>query len=181
MKNADVPASIHRCGLGIGWRGGSALRDGLTGHAEELYEDIGKSDWITRGTRGGQFAWERGPYYAKGLLSLAFALDDAELKARAKKWVDAYIASQRENGDFGPKNRNWWANMIVLWTLRDWCEATGAPRVVPFLERYFAFRASAIIRARRPTARPSTRHPVGNRAIPCESTSARCMKWPQSS
>ena len=118
-------------------------RDGLTGHAEELYEDIGKSDWITRGTRGGQFAWERGPYYAKGLLSLAFALDDAELKARAKKWVDAYIASQRENGDFGPKNRNWWANMIVLWTLRDWCEATGDPRVVPFLERYFAFQRAA--------------------------------------
>ena len=48
-------------------------RDGLTGHAEELYEDIGKSDWITRGTRGGQFAWERGPYYAKGLLSKPFA------------------------------------------------------------------------------------------------------------
>ena len=118
-------------------------RDGLTGHAEELYEDIGKSDWITRGTRGGQFAWERGPYYAKGLLSLAFALDDAKLKARAKKWVDAYIASQRENGDFGPKNRNWWANMIVLWTLRDWCEATGDPRVVPFLERYFAFQRTA--------------------------------------
>ena len=118
-------------------------RDGLTGHAEELYEDIGKSDWITRGTRGGQFAWERGPYYAKGLLSLAFALDDAELKARAKKWLDAYIASQRENGDFGPKNRNWWANMIVLWTLRDWCEATGDPRVVPFLERYFAFQRTA--------------------------------------
>ena len=118
-------------------------RDGLTGHAEELYEDIGKSDWITRGTRGGQFAWERGPYYAKGLLSLAFALDDAKLKARAKKWVDAYIASQRENGDFGPKNRNWWANMIVLWTLRDWCEATGDPRVVPFLERYFAFQRAA--------------------------------------
>ena len=118
-------------------------RDGLTGHAEELYEDIGKSDWITRGTRGGQFAWERGPYYAKGLLSLAFALDDAELKARAKKWVDAYNASQRENGDFGPKNRNWWANMIVLWTLRDWCEATGDPRVVPFLERYFAFQRAA--------------------------------------
>ena len=118
-------------------------RDGLTGHAEELYEDIGKSDWITRGTRGGQFAWERGPYYAKGLLSLAFALDDAKLKARAKKWVDAYIASQRENGDFGPKNRNWWANMIVLWTLRDWCEATDDPRVVPFLERYFAFQRTA--------------------------------------
>jgi hypothetical protein len=118
-------------------------RDGLTGAAEDLYEDIGKSDWLTGGNRGGQFAWERGPYYAKGLTSLAFALDDAKLKARAKKWIDSYLASQRDNGDFGPKERNWWANMIVLWTLRDWCEATGDARVVPFLERYFAFQRKA--------------------------------------
>ena len=118
-------------------------RDGLTGHAEELYEDIGKSDWLTGGKRGGQFAWERGPYYAKGLTALAFALDDSTLKAKAKRWIEAYLASQRENGDFGPKNRNWWANMIVLWTLRDWCEATGDARVVPFMERYFAFQRKA--------------------------------------
>ena len=115
-------------------------RDGLTGNAGLLYEDIGKSDWLTGGKRGGQFAWERGPYYAKGLVALAFALDDAELKARAKKWIDAFIASQRSDGDFGPKNRNWWANMLALWALRDWCEATGDERVVPFLERYFAFQ-----------------------------------------
>ena len=115
-------------------------RDGLTGHAEELYVDIGKSDWLTGGKRGGQFAWERGPYYAKGLVALAFALDDAELKARARRWIDAFLASQRANGAFGTKDRNWWANMIVLWTLRDWYEATGDARVVPFMERYFAFQ-----------------------------------------
>lgn len=115
-------------------------RKGLTGHAEKLYVDIGESDWLTGGKRSGQFAWERGPYYAKGLVALAFALDDAELKARAKRWIDAYLASQRENGDFGPKERNWWANMIVLWTLRDWCAATGDERVVPFMEKYFAFQ-----------------------------------------
>ena len=98
--------------------------EGLTGHAEELYADIGKSDWLTGGNRGGQFAWERGPYYAKGLVALALVLDDAVLTARAKRWVDAVIASQREDGDFGPKMRNWWANMIALSMLRDW--AAGA-------------------------------------------------------
>lgn len=118
-------------------------RDGLTGHAEELYDDIGKSDWLTGGRRGGQFAWERGSYYAKGLTALAFALDDETLKGKARRWIDAYLASQRENGDFGPKKRNWWANMIALWALRDWCEATGDERVVPFLERYFAFQREA--------------------------------------
>ena len=114
--------------------------DGLTGHAEELYADIGKSDWLTGANKGGQYSWERGPYYAKGLLSHAFALDDETLKARAKKWVEAVLASQLPNGDFGPKRHNWWANMISLWMLRDWAEATDDARVVPFLERYFAFQ-----------------------------------------
>ena len=115
-------------------------RDGLTGRAEDLYVDIGESDWLTGGKRGGQFSWERGPYYAKGLVALAFALDDAGLKARAKRWIEAYLASQRPDGDIGARNRNWWANMIALWTLRDWCEATGDARVVPFMEKYFAFQ-----------------------------------------
>ena len=117
--------------------------DGLTGHAEELYDDIGKSDWLTGASVGKEFAWERGPYYAKGLVALALVLDDATLKGKARKWVDAILRSQRADGDFGPKARNWWANMIALWLLRDWCEATGDARVVPFLERYFAFQRTA--------------------------------------
>ncbi len=115
-------------------------RDGLTGHAEELYADIGKSDWLTNAGRGGEYAWERGPYYARGLVALAFALDDDGLKAKAKRWVDAALASQRANGDFGPKRRNWWANMIVLSFLRDWADATGDERIVPFMEKYFCFQ-----------------------------------------
>lgn len=118
--------------------------DGLTGHAEELYDDIGKSDWLTGANVGKEYAWERGPYYAKGLVSLAFVLDDATLKGKARRWVDAILGSQRADGDFGPKVRNWWANMIALWLLRDWCEATGDVRVVPFLERYFAFQREAV-------------------------------------
>ena len=116
---------------------------GLTGHAEELYDDIGKSDWLTGANVGKEYAWERGPYYAKGLVALALVLDDASLKAKAQKWVDAILGSQRADGDFGPKARNWWANMIALWLLRDWCEATCDVRVVPFLERYFAFQRAA--------------------------------------
>ncbi len=116
------------------------LAKGLTGHAEELYDDIGKSDWLTGGKSGGMYAWERGPYYAKGLVALALVLDDAALKAKAARWVNAILASQRENGDFGPKNRNWWANMLALNLLRDWGAATGDERIIPFLERYFRFQ-----------------------------------------
>ena len=118
-------------------------RDGITGRAEELYDDIGNSDWLTGKRRGKQYAWERGPYYAKGLVSLAFALDDDVLKARARRWVDCILASQRPDGDFGPKARNWWANMISLWLLRDWADATGDARVAPFLARYFDYQRAA--------------------------------------
>ena len=119
-------------------------RDGLTGHAEELYDDIGASDWLTNAGRGGQYAWERGPYYAKGLVALALTLDDAALKAKARRWVEAALASQRADGDFGPKKDNWWANMIVLHYLRDWAEATVDGRVEPFLRRYFAYQAARL-------------------------------------
>ena len=117
-----------------------AQAKGLTGHAEELYDDIGKSDWLTNAGRGGEFAWERGPYYARGLVALAFALDDAALKAKAKLWVDAVFSSQRETGDFGPRNDNWWANMLPLAFLSDWADATGDARVVPFMEQYFGYQ-----------------------------------------
>jgi hypothetical protein len=119
-------------------------RDGLTGHAEELYGDIGGSDWISDKKRGGQFAWERGPYYAKGLIALALVLDDPGLKAKARKWVDQVLKSQREDGDFGPKSRNWWANMIALHYLRDYCEATGDERIPPFLAKYFKFQLKTL-------------------------------------
>ena len=57
---------------------------------------------------------------------------------------DAALASQRPSGDFGPKRRNWWANMVVLSYLRDWAEATGDGRIVHFMERYFGFQKSEL-------------------------------------
>ena len=119
-------------------------RDGLTGSAETLYADIGQSDWVTGGRKGGEYAWERGPYYAKGLIPLAFLLDDAGLKEKARRWVDQVLQSQRPDGDFGPKARNWWANMIVLHYLRDYYEVTGEPRVLAFLDKYFRFQLQTL-------------------------------------
>lgn len=119
-------------------------RDGLTGSAEKLYDDIGQSDWISNEKKGGEYAWERGPYYAKGLISLAYVLDDAGLKAKSQKWIDQIIKSQRPDGDFGPKDRNWWANMIVLHYMRDYYTASNDQRVLDFLEKYFRFQLKTL-------------------------------------
>lgn len=115
-------------------------RDGLVTHADELYPDIAQSDWVTNASRGGEFSWERGPYYARGLVALALVLNDDELMRRARRWIESTLASQRPNGDFGPRDRNWWANMLSLSYLRDWAQANDDPRIVAFMQRYFAFQ-----------------------------------------
>lgn len=73
--------------------------DGLTGHLEEHWEDVGSDNgWL--GGKGE--SWERGPYYVDGLLPLAYLLEDETLIRKAMKWVEWALSSQREDGMFGP-------------------------------------------------------------------------------
>lgn len=126
--------------------------DGLTGHLEEHWPDVGPDNgWI--GGKGE--SWERGPYYVDGLLPLAYLLRDEKLIAKANRWVEWSLSSQAENGNFGPdrietvnrevdKQQDWWHYIIMLKVLTQHEEATGDARVVPFLERYFRYVRSAI-------------------------------------
>ena len=113
-------------------------REGLTGHAEELYaDDLGtNSAWLG----GSGEAWERGPYYLKGLVALAYTLDDAGLKLKAQKWIDWLLDHQRADGFLGPAaNEDWWPRMLATYALKDYYEATGDARVPVVLDRYFHY------------------------------------------
>jgi len=116
--------------------------DGLTGHLDEFWPDLSaNSAWLGGSGEG----WERGPYYLDGLLPLAYLLDDPTLKAKAQKWIDWTLQSQRPDGAIGPvKNKDWWPNMLVLKSLMQYQEATGDQRVVPFMEKYFAYQSSQL-------------------------------------
>ncbi|MCO6046454.1 glycoside hydrolase family 127 protein [Aeoliella sp. ICT_H6.2] len=117
-------------------------KQGLTGAAEQLYDAAAaNSGWL-----GGQGdGWEKAPYYVKGIVALAYTLDDKQLQQRAQKWIEWVFVSQQEDGSFGPtSNDDWWPRMIVLYYLRDYYEATGDSRVLPFLTRYFRYQLAEL-------------------------------------
>jgi hypothetical protein len=128
----------------IGW-----LRDqlriqanGLSGHLDETWADVGpNSGWLG----GTGESWERGPYYLDGLVPLAYTLADARLKAKAQKYIDWTLTHQSASGMIGPtSNDDWWPRMVMLKVLEQYQEATGDPRVLPVLSRYFAHQLDAL-------------------------------------
>jgi DUF1680 family protein len=111
--------------------------DGLTGHLDELWGDVGpNSGWLG----GTGESWERGPYFLDGLVPLAYLLRDERLIAKARPWIEWTLTHQDPDGRMGPvKNTDWWPNMVMLKALLQYQEATGDARVVPFMRRYFAY------------------------------------------
>lgn len=116
--------------------------DGQTGRLEQIWRDVGP-DNAWRGGDGDD--WERGPYYLDGLVPLAWLLGDPELKKKARAWIDAIIAGQRDDGQFGPaSNDDWWPRMVAIKAFCSYADATGDERVPLFLRRYFAFQLAQL-------------------------------------
>jgi len=116
--------------------------DGLSGHLDETWADVGpNSGWLG----GTGESWERGPYYLDGLIPLAWLLDDAALKAKAQKFIDWTLDHQAAGGMIGPaSNGDWWPRIVMMKALTQYQELTGDPRVVPVLEKYLRFQLSQL-------------------------------------
>lgn len=111
--------------------------DGLGGHLDEVWPDVGpNSGWLG----GTGECWERGPYFLDGLIPLAWQLQDQALQDKALRFLDWTITHAQPSGFFGPtSNDDWWPRMVMLKALCQYQEATNDPRVIPLLERYFSY------------------------------------------
>ena len=112
--------------------------EGLTGKLDEVWADVGpECAWL-----GGEGdGWERAPYYLDGLVSLAWALDDEALKAKCMKYIEWMLASQQENGWFGPaSNQDHWPLMVALKVLRQYFTATNDKRVLVLMDKFFKYQ-----------------------------------------
>jgi hypothetical protein len=118
--------------------------DGLGGHLDETWADVGPSSGWLGGT--GE-SWERGPYFLDGLVPLAYLLDDAKLKVKAQKYIDWTLNNQAASGMLGPRsNDDWWPRIVILKVLTQYHEATGDPRVIPAMQRYFEYQLAELPR-----------------------------------
>ena len=126
-------------------------KNGATGNLDKLYPLVmnQRNGWL--GGDGDQ--WERGPYWIDGLLPLAYLLDDKELIAKTKPWIEWAINSQQPDGYFGPSkdykyepglqrdnSRDWWPKMVMLKILKQYYSATGDKRVIALMTNYFKYQ-----------------------------------------
>lgn len=95
----------------------------------------------------GRLGWEELPYWLKGFGDLGYVLKDERIIKEARAWIDAILASQEPSGYFGPRvgktaikgKPDLWPNMPILNSLQSFYEATGDPRVIPFMLKYFRY------------------------------------------
>lgn len=89
--------------------------EGLSGNLDKIWPDIRDSRWIGSDREG----WERVPYWLDGFIPLAYLLDDEDLKARAKKYIEAILERQQADGWICPctmeerNNYDVWAAFLI--------------------------------------------------------------------
>lgn len=143
-----APLKFHPLPLGeirpAGWlqRQLRIQADGMGGHLDEFWPDVGSNSGWLGGTGEG---WERGPYFVDGLLPLAWQLNDDVLKTKAMRFVNWTLDHQAPNGMIGPSsNDDWWPRMVMVKVLAQYHDATQDPRVIRVLTRYFHHQLDAL-------------------------------------
>ena len=75
--------------------------DGLAGNLDRIWPDVRDSKW----TGGDREGWERVPYWLDGFIPLAYLLEDRDMIARARKYIDGILEGQSADGWICPCTR----------------------------------------------------------------------------
>ena len=104
---------------------------GLSGNLDKMWNSVKNSKWIGGDDEG----WERVPYWLDGFVPLAYLLDDEDMKARAKRYIDAILERQCEDGWICPcekeqrVNYDVWACFIICKALVVYADCSGDERI----------------------------------------------------
>ena len=105
--------------------------EGLCGNLDKIWRDVRDSAWI--GGNGDN--WERVPCWLDGFVPLAYLLENEDMIARAKRYIDIIIERQREDGWICPCKEeeivtyDTWAIQLMSKTLTVYYECSKDERI----------------------------------------------------
>ncbi|MBQ4139797.1 MAG: glycoside hydrolase family 127 protein [Clostridia bacterium] len=111
--------------------------ESLAGNLDKVWRDVRDSKWIGGDAEG----WERVPYWLDGFIPLAYLLEDEDMIARAKKYIDAIISFQKPSGWICPCTEeeiptyDSWAVQLISKVLVVYYECSGDERIPEVLYR----------------------------------------------
>lgn len=105
--------------------------NGLSGNLDKIWRDVRDSAWIGGEAEG----WERVPYWLDGFIPLAYLLEDGDMIARAKKYIDAIISFRKPDGWLCPcdddkrASYDTWAVLLLSKVLTVYYQCSNDERI----------------------------------------------------
>ncbi len=110
---------------------------GLSGSLDKVWRDVRDSAWIGGDAEG----WERVPYWLDGFIPLAYLLENEDMIARAKKYIDAILSYQKPSGWICPcpdekiPTYDTWAILLISKVLTVYYDCSADERIPDVLYR----------------------------------------------
>lgn len=111
--------------------------EGLSGNLHKIWPDIRDSKWIG----GNREGWERVPYWLDGFIPLAYLLEDEEMIATVKKYIDAIVSAQEDDGWICPCKKekrstyDTWAVQLICKTLTVYYDCSGDEKILEVIQK----------------------------------------------
>ena len=105
--------------------------EGLSGNLHRVWPDVRDSAWIGGKCEG----WERVPYWLDGFIPLAYLLENEDMIATVKKYIDAIVSAQEDDGWICPCEKgkrgkyDTWAIQLICKTLKVYYDCSGDEKI----------------------------------------------------